>query len=191
MSIFEESISSLIISGKIGVIPTDTLYGVVAAALNKEAVTKLYKLKSREQKPGTVIAANIKQLVELGLKKRYLMAVEQYWPGAVSVVIPTHDLEYLHQGKFSLAVRVPDDKELTQLLLKTGPLLTSSANMPGKNPAKNIKEAKEIFKGSVDFYVDGGEMSGEPSTVIRVVDDTVEILRQGKVAINESGEVKK
>lgn len=112
-----------------GVIPTDTVYGVVARAADKVAVARLYELKRREHKPGTLIAASIDQLVELGVKRRYLQPVAQFWPGAVSVVIPCGpDLEYLHQGVQSLAMRIPDDEQLRSLLEKTGPLITSSAN---------------------------------------------------------------
>src|SRR3954466_5723351 len=112
--------------GAVGVIPTDTVYGVVARAADSAAVARLYDLKKRGAKPGTLVAANIKQLEELGLKHRYLKAVEQFWPGAVSVIIPAADpkLSYLHQGKMSLAVRLPDDQTLQILLEQTGPLLT-------------------------------------------------------------------
>lgn len=180
--------------GAVAVIPTDTVYGVVARAQDKEAVSRLYGLKSRENKPGTLIAASIDQLVELGLKRRYLTAVEQFWPGAVSVIIPCSDanLTYLHQGKMSLATRIPDDKKLHTLLAKTGPLVTSSANQPGEDPAENIEQAKKYFGNKVDYYQDGGELKNrEPSTVIRIIDDAIEIIRQGAVKIDESGRVVK
>src|SRR6266567_4280535 len=92
--------------GAVGVIPTDTVYGLVARAADQAAAARLYEIKKREAKPGTLMAANSGQLEELGLKHRYLKAVEQFWPGAVSVVIPVGDpaLKYLHQGKMSLAV---------------------------------------------------------------------------------------
>lgn len=181
-----------ITDGKVGILPTDTLYGLVAKANDEGVVRKLYSLKLRENKPGTLIAANIDQLVELGLKRRYLTVVEQYWPGAISVVIPTGPiLGYLHQGKYSLAVRIPDSKDLQGLLLKTGPLITSSANKPGEAPAKTLREAQECFGESVDFYVDGGEPNNEPSTIIRIVDDAVEVLREGAVKIDEeTGRIK-
>lgn len=174
--------------GAIGVIPTDTVYGVVARATDHEAVTRLYELKKRDSKPGTVIAADIGQLEELGLKHRYLKAVEQFWPGAVSVVIPASDpdLEYLHRGRMSLAVRVPAGKELQSLLKKTGPLLTSSANRSGEPPAATIAQARKYFDDKVDFYVDGGDLSGrQPSTVIRILDDAVEVLRPGAVKMGD------
>ncbi len=183
------SLGDLLIGvGEIAVIPTDTVYGVVARANDKEAVEKLYKLKSREHKPGTLVAANIDQLVELGIKRRYLTAVQQYWPGPVSVIIPCSDpnLAYLHQGKMSLAVRIPKDTDLIKTLLKNGPLISSSANEPGEEPAETIEQAKAYFGESVDHYIDGGNLAGrKPSTIIRIVDDAVEVLRQGAVKISE------
>lgn len=172
----------------VGIIATDTVYGIVARAGNKAAVARLYEIKKRDEKPGTLIAANIEQLENLGLKHRYLKAVEQYWPGAISVIIPSGDpnLAYLHRGKMSIAVRIPDDKNLSELLQKTGPLLTSSANNPGEPPAKTIQEAKDYFGNKPDFYDDGGDLSDrEPSTIIRIIDDAVEVIRQGAVKIDD------
>lgn len=183
-----EVISALLENGAVGVLPTDTVYGLVARASDPTAVKRLYDLKLREGKPGTIIAASVEQLEQLGLKRRYLKAVEQFWPGAVSVIIPCGpELQYLHEGKNSLAVRIPDDEKLRKLLSQTGPLLTSSANHPGKPTAMNVDEAKAYFDDRVDFYEDGGDLSGRaPSTVIRIVDDAIEIIRQGAVKIEEN-----
>jgi len=174
--------------GAVGVIPTDTVYGVVARAEDRQSVERLYELKKRASKPGTVIAANLGQLENLGLKHRYLKAVEQFWPGAVSVIIPSSDpgLRYLRQGAAGLAVRLTEDAKLQKLLQQTGPLLTSSANHPGELPAVNIYQAKNYFGDQVDFYEDGGDLSGrQPSTLIRVVDDAIEVLRPGAVKIKQ------
>lgn len=173
--------------GSVGVIPTDTVYGIVARAADQRAVERLYALKSRDHKPGTVVAANIDQLVELGIKRRYLTAVEQFWPGAVSVEIP-HHIDYLNQSTGRQAFRIPDDPELLRLLEKTGPLQTSSANQPGEKPADTVEEAKAYFGDTVDFYIDGGDRSGrQPSTLIRIIDDAIEVVRQGAVNIDENG----
>ena len=178
-------------AGGVGVMPTDTLYGLVAQAANQSATEALYKLKGRSNKPGTLIAASIDQLVQLGIKRRYLTAVEQFWPNSISVVIPTGSaLDYIHQGKQTLAVRIPGDTKIHDLLEQTGPLITSSANTPGAEPATTIDEAREYFGDTVDFYVDGGSKRGaEASTIIRIVDDAVEVLREGSVKINEAGRI--
>src|SRR5512146_277084 len=172
--------------GAIGVIPTDTVYGLVARAADQTAVNRLYKLKGRTAKPGTIIAADTHQLEKLGLKHRYLKAVEQFWPGAVSIVIACNNpvLAYLHLNKNSLAVRVPNDSKLLELLSQTGPLLTSSANPPGQNPAATADQARAYFGKKVDFYISGNNLSKhQPSTVIRIVDDAIDVLRPGAVKI--------
>jgi len=177
--------------GAVGVLPTDTVYGVVCAAGNEAAANRLYGLKSRERRPGTVIAANIEQLVELGIPARYLKPVAQYWPNPISIRVPSAkpEIYYLDYG-MNVAVRIPADKDLRDFLEQTGPLLTSSANLTGKPAANTVAEAKAYFDGEVDFYVDGGDLSSRaPSTVMRVVDDAVEVLRQGAVKINEKGEI--
>lgn len=191
-SISSSRIVELLHDSKIGILPTDTLYGLVAKASDQLAVKRLYELKNRDKKPGTVVAASVDQLVGLGIKHRYLKAVEQYWPGPISVVIPTgHDLNYLHQSVGGLAVRIPKDQTLLKLLQKTGPLLTSSANTPGDPPANTMAEAKGYFKDKVDFYADGGNLSSrQPSTVIRIVDDAIKVLRAGAVKIDENGRIK-
>lgn len=185
---FDTAKSQLQIPDSVGVIPTDTVYGLVAHASDKVAVKRLYDLKLREGKPGTIIAASVEQLVEIGLKARYLKAVAQFWPGAVSVIIPCGpELEYLHEGTNGLAVRIPADEDLRDFLKETGPLLTSSANHPGEPTASTVAEAKQYFTDKVDFYIDGGDLSDhKPSTIVRIVDDAIEVVRQGAVNITEN-----
>lgn len=186
-SLSDPAIVQLLRRGAIGVLPGDTVYGVMALAAQPEAAAKVYLVKQREQKPGTVIAANVEQLVELGLKRRYIVPVEQYWPGAVSVIIPCGpELAYLHQGKNGLAVRIPDDAVLLELLKQVGPLLTSSANLTGQPTAVTVGQAEEYFGSTVDFYVDGGDLSDRlPSTILRIVDDAVEVVRPGAVVVDQ------
>lgn len=190
-SLASDELIRLVQNGAVGVLPTDTLYGLVCAASNQEAVARLYELKSCDKKPGTLIAASIQQLVDLGIPRRYLTAVEHFWPNPISVVIPSlPQLAYLDLGKMSLAVRIPSEGSITTLLNKTGPLVTTSANTPGTHPAKDIVEAERYFGEKVDFYVDGGDLDQRiGSTIIRVVDDAVEVLRQGAVTVNEKGEI--
>lgn len=181
-----EIIRQLTTKDAVGVIPTDTVYGLVASAKSQKAVGRLYSLKGDNRNAGTIIAADIDQLVDLGLKKSYLKAVKSYWPGPISIVIPCDDkLSYLHRGTYGLAVRIPRDRKLTDMLKKTGPLVTTLAQSDDKPPATNIKTAKDYFNNNVDFYVDGGDLSHKlPSTIIKVIDDQVEVLRQGGETIS-------
>lgn len=191
MKLKNQELPNILNGGDVGILPTDTLYGLVCRAVDEAAVKRLYSLKNRENKPGTIIAANPEQLVDLGLPQDRVKAAAQYWPNPVSVIIPTEKLGYLHQGKSSLACRVvAGPQELIDLLKKVGPLLTSSANHPGEPPATTIGRAKNYFGDSVDFYVDGGDRSSaEPSTVLRIKDkddDTITIVRQGAYRLKKS-----
>lgn len=175
----------------VGVLPTDTVYGLVCSARSQKAVTRMYELKHREKKPGTIVAANIQQLVELGVKKRYLNGAQQFWPGPISIETPMEpELSYLHQGTYRMALRIPSDQKFVEILEKVGPLLTSSANQPGEPTSETIAQAVEYFGDTIDFYLDGGDLSGRPpSTIIRIVDDAIEVVRQGAVTIDETGRI--
>ncbi len=169
--------------GAVGILLTDTVYGLVANSRNPSAVRRLYALKNRERKPGTSIAANVEQLRELGLRSDMLDTVRHLWPGPVSVVIE-HDMDYVHQGLGDSPFRVVDQPELVTFLEKTGPLTTSSANAPGQPPAQNLAEAQAYFGDKVDFYVDGGDQPERPSsTIIKVTDEGILVIRQGAVRI--------
>jgi L-threonylcarbamoyladenylate synthase len=182
---FDEAIQ-ILWDGGVGVIPTDTVYGLATRADNPKGVARLYALKHRERKPGTTIAANVEQLISLGVEAKHLEQVKKWWPNPLSVVVPTgEDLFYLHQGLDSLPMRIPKDEGLRVVLQQTGALTTSSANQPGEPESKNIQEAWDYFGEGVDFYVDGGNLSGRaPSTIIRIsATGEIEVLRHGAVEI--------
>jgi L-threonylcarbamoyladenylate synthase len=188
VSSMEEAVAKLK-AGGVGVLPTDTVYGVVARAADSAAVRRLYGIKRREHKPGTVVAAGVAQLIELGVDETQLRQVAVWWPAPLSVVCAAGDaLDYLHQGVGSLAVRVPADEGLRRVLEQTGPLVTSSANQPGEPPAETVLAAWNYFGDAVDFYVDGGDLAGRPaSTLVRVANGRVEVLRQGAAAVPRLG----
>lgn len=181
---FTDELVQLLQKGGVGVLPTDTVYGLVTVASNPRAVERFYTLKKREQKPGTLIAASTQQLRELGVPKHEIDAVAKWWPNPLSAVLSVQGNEHLHQGVGTLAMRVVADPAVRALLEQTGPLITSSANQPGEPPATTIDEAIAYFGESVDFYVDGGEIKNVlPSTIIRPTQDGIDVLRQGSISV--------
>jgi len=168
--------------GAVGVLPTDTLYGVVASTAFPDAIERLYEVRHRSSLKGCITliadkdqAAN---LVEWSSFDRKLAS--KYWPGPVSIVLSVVEYApaYLHPVKRTLAFRVPDKEDLQTLLWHTGPLFAPSANPAGMKPAATVEEARAYFGDKVDFYVDAGDLSGnKPSTLIRQKDGGVEVLR--------------
>lgn len=179
---------ALIKSGGIGVLPTDTVYGLVACASDQHAIERLYSVKQRKSQPGTIIAASVNDLVDLGFSQSEIERIAQYWPASLSVVLDATNIpDYVKHIRTSLAVRIPDDKHLRQLLAITGPLMTTSANTPKAPTSRTIDEAVGYFGDEIDFYVDAGDLGERaPSTIIGLENDTVCVYREGAVTIDSS-----
>lgn len=156
--------------GGVAVIPTDTIYGVVARALDSQAVERVYTVRERNtKKPCIVLISNIEEVRTFGvvLTDTDITALSKYWPGANSIIFEgISDLyEYLHKGGGSLAFRVPDTELLRGVLELTGPLIAPSANTEGLPPATTAEEAKKYFGDAIDYYLDGGIITAEPSHI--------------------------
>ncbi len=184
-SITSPRLIKMLKAGAIGVIPTDTVYGLVAKASKRDAVQRMYKVKERPSQPGTTIGASIGQFKELGFPYQPLAAANHYWPASLSVIIDASDVpNYLKTDRSSLPLRIPDSAELLTLLTLTGPLMTTSANHPGAPTATNIKQAMAYFGDSVDFYVNSGDLGVRPPSTIIGFD------KKGKIIVHRDGAVK-
>jgi len=170
-------------NGGVGVLPTDTIYGILGSALKKETVERIYRIRKRaRRKPFIILISEISELkkFEIELKPFQKKIAKKFWPGPYSLILDckSKKFSHLHRGKKSLAFRIPKPKWLRELLRKTGPLVAPSCNLARKAPAKTIKEAKKYFDKKVDFYFDGGELSKKPSTLIDIREKKVKILRR-------------
>lgn len=176
---------SILKNGGVGVLPTDTLYGVVASALIKNAVARLYLLRRKtSSKPFIVLIADTAMLRRFGVQLEELeqQFLKKVWPGPVSVIltVPSNRFAYLHKGKKTLAFRIPAQSGFRAFLKKTGPLLAPSANPEGLPPATTIRDAKAYFGDKVDFYVASKQrLSGLPSTLVSLKGGSVRVLRKG------------
>ncbi len=174
--------------GGVGVIPTDTVYGMVGSALSVQAVNKISQIKNRTNGKGfIVLISSVDDLKIFGVETNETARIfmKKFWPGKVSIefisLLPKFD--YLKKVGQTIAFRLPDKTDLLESLKQTGPLVAPSANTEGEPPAKNIAEAQKYFGNKVDFYEDGGTLDSAPSTLVKIVGDKVEVLRQGAVEI--------
>lgn len=185
-----KTLAAVLNDGGIAVIPTDTLYGIVARALDKKAVGRLYSLRRETpKKPFIILLASLKETAAFGIRpnaaqKRFLKTV---WPGKVSVIFQckAKRFSYLHLGTKSLAFRVPKPNNLREFLKKTGPLAAPSANPEGEKPAETIAEAKKYFGDKAEVYLSARRrVRSKPSTVVSLLGPTPKMLRQGSVKIS-------
>jgi L-threonylcarbamoyladenylate synthase len=214
---FTPRVASLLQNDGVGVIPTDTIYGIVGSALSKKAVARIYRLRKRNlKKPMIVLIGSMIDLKQFGIfmssprrrgsrgnkknldsrfhlrmklrtdtvrgndKKDYV-SLANVWPGKISVLLPCASAKssYLHRGTKHIAFRMPKSLALRALLKKTGPLVAPSANIEGVVPAKTAKEAFSYFGKNVDFYVDGGRLVSKPSTLVKIENGKIVVIRKG------------
>lgn len=184
----DQQIINLLKNGKIGVIPTDTIYGIVGSALNEETVDRIYRLRKRSSdKPMIILISSLDDLkkFDIILTDKQKEFLQKNWPNPLSVILPLagEKFKYLHRGTNSLAFRMPKNNKLAEVIKKVGPLVVPSANFEGEKPSETIEEAKKYF-GQKIFYVDGGKIKSQPSTLIKLKNNgSYIILRQGSFNI--------
>lgn len=173
-----------LLDGKVGVIPTDTVYGIVGLALNPQAVEEIYELRKRNKdKPMIILISDFKDLDKFEVK--IPQQVRKLWPGPISIILPcpSEKFAYLHRGKKTLAFRMPKESWLLDLLKETGPLVAPSANIEGQLVSETIKDAKKYFGNQVTFYIDKGKIQAKPSTLIEITNGNIKVLRQGSFEV--------
>lgn len=182
-----EDICAAIKTGQAIVFPTDTVYGIGADPASSLAVNRVLAAKGRgRQMPPPVLLANPQQaeLVATQISSAARALMEDFWPGALTLILRTGDLVKYDLGDLpdTIAVRIPNHPAALQILEKTGPLAVTSANLTGAEPAENCRQAIDYFGEKVAVYVDGGATAGViPSTIVSCVAET-KILRQGVIS---------
>jgi len=161
--------------GKVLVFPTDTIYGLLADATNKKAVSRLLKIKKRAKaKPIPIFVKNLKMAKKLAvINKRQEEFLKEVWPGKVTAVLKRKDglPKILFGKKKTIGLRIPDYKLIKELFKKINhPLAETSANISGKPTPKKIREIIKQFKNKreqPDLIINAGDSkTTKPSTVI-------------------------
>jgi L-threonylcarbamoyladenylate synthase len=168
-------------------IPTDTVYGLAADPLSREAVALLFALKRRLAiKAIPILAASIEQAERVGvLTGPARQAAERHWPGALTLVVrrvPGLPDWVGNSSRDSVGIRVPDHPAALALLAEADPLAVTSANRSGAAAAADDVGARAIFAGGVAAYLPGAGAGDAPSTVVDFTGRAPRLLRAGPVA---------
>lgn len=155
-------------------LPTDTVYGYICDAENKNAVAKIFEMKKRdEKKPLGVFVKDLPQFYDLvdggkeGLREEVIDVIEKNWPGALTVICKKNPgvLEGFNEGLTTIGVRIPKDETVLSILERYGkPLAQTSANISGEKD-------EPVMRG------------GMASTIIDVTSGKIKVVREGSVKI--------
>jgi tRNA threonylcarbamoyl adenosine modification protein (Sua5/YciO/YrdC/YwlC family) len=178
----EESIrqaAKVLIAGGLVIIPTETVYGIAANALNKKALERLYKIKNRpKHKPFTILIAQEHKVQELAVEvpvAAYKL-MHKFWPGPLTILLKAKD-----QGKIGL--RMPDNLIALAMITESAvPLACPSANISDQPAPVNFEQAIKDLDGLVDLAIDAGSAKlGWESTVVDLSVEPAQITRSGAI----------
>jgi L-threonylcarbamoyladenylate synthase len=184
-----------VLRSELVVLPTDTVYGIGADAFSAVGVQALLAAKGRDRTMPVPVLVGSQHMVDAlvdQLPDAGKALTEAFWPGALTLVVrhTTHLAWDLGDTLGTVAVRMPDSEIALELISRTGPLATSSANRSGHPPATTMLDARLQLGASVAVYLDGGP-SGEalPSSIVDVTGEHPRVLRAGAIDMEKLREI--
>jgi len=180
--------------GKAVAYPTDTCYGLAVDAGNVMAIKKLYQIKGRDfNKPVHVVLPSLAYAKRIACWNNAAgRLAKKFWPGALTIVLPVEarrgvPLHRLTSNTGSLGLRIPKNKIAQDLAKNLGrPITATSANVSGQADCYSADEIIGQFrkqKYKPDIIINAGKLpKRKPSTLVRIFDDVVKILRQGPIS---------
>ena len=181
-----------IANGGVVAIPTDTVYGVAASLAHLDAIERIYTIKARPaNQPLPVLVSSVGALdhVISAVSPRVLMLLNEFWPGPLTVVMPSDrnlPAAVLGPGG-TVGVRIPNHPLAIEVINKAGGIVAcTSANRSAGAPALTAGEVEATIGSELDLILDGGiAPGGRASTVVSIRGETLAILREGPVEESE------
>ena len=183
--------TKLLRKGDVVALPTETVYGLAADALNADAVAKIFEAKERPRfDPLIVHLPNrgwLEKIVDLSRQDRQLISnlAERFWPGPFTIVLPRREIvpEIVTAGLDTVAVRISAHPVLAEIIRDFGgPLAAPSANRFGRVSPTSAQHVFDELEGRIRLIVDAGPARhGIESTIAAVRDGKIEILRRGPI----------
>lgn len=185
-----QELGKAVISGKNIIFPTETVYGIGANAFDEEACKRIFEVKGRPSKKPLIVLIHSVEILEaitchIGEIETKLM--ETFWPGPLTIVLPKKKgcriSDIVTAGKDEVSVRMTSSEIGKMLMQESGvPIVAPSANISGNPTGTKMQNIINELGDKVDYMIEAGDITNEmPSTLVKVKNGTIYILRQGKV----------
>ncbi len=164
--------------------PTDTTYGIGCDIFNRRGIKTIYQIKQRDaRKPFSFICADLSDAANYAHVSNFAFKImKRHLPGPYTFVLEATRIvpDSLTTRQKTVGIRIPDDEIAMAIVRELGhPLVTTSANLTGESPLHDPAAIEEAMGRMLDMVIDGGIRFGDPSTVISLINDRVEVLREG------------
>lgn len=186
-----KKVAEILRDGGLVIYPTDTVYGLGCSLFNKRGIEKINEIKrrSKKQKPLSFICADLKDISRYAQVTDFAYKImRRYLPGPYTFILQASRLvpKIILPKRQTTGIRIPDNRICMAMIEELGePVISTSVKTDDDQYLNDPEEIEKLFKHSVDVVINGGILTPEPSTVISLIDDTVEVLRAGKGDVSE------
>lgn len=184
--------SECIKNGKLVIFPTETVYGIGADGLNEEAVKNIFVAKGRASDNPLILHVSSLEMID---RIAYIDSIlekkliEVFFPGPLTIILKKKNIvpDVVSGGLDTVGVRMPENRIAHDLIeLSNTPIAAPSANISGRPSGTDINDIYDELKDRVDYIINGGITNiGLESTVIRVINNEIHILRPGKITYDD------
>ena len=173
-------------AGRAVILPTETVYGIFAKALNQEAVDYIYELKRRPREKALNLNVADEEDIRIYSKNQpsYLTKlIESFLPGALTIILQANEKvpDWIHSGMSTVGFRMPAHPKTLELIRKYGPLVGPSANLSGHASGTKYEAIVKEFDQLIPGFEDDAFLTGQDSTILDISGFKARILRQGSI----------
>ena len=182
MDLFEKELEA----GRAVILPTETVYGIFAKALDQEAVDYIYELKRRPREKALNLNVADEEDVRIYSKNQpsYLTKlIDSFLPGPLTIILQANEKvpEWIHSGMSTVGFRMPVHPKTLELIRKYGPLVGPSANLSGHASGTKYEAIVKEFDQVIPGFEDDAFLTGQDSTILDISGSKARILRQGSI----------
>lgn len=183
-----DKICEVLENGGLVISPTDTVYGIMGDALNEEVIKKVYAAKKRPfSKPLILLMDSYEMIRQYTSQINELedKIIKNFFPGLVTIILKKNEnvSKLITCGGDYVGIRIPNNKDLLAIIKKLGrPVISTSANISDEDVITSVAEIDDHLLKYMSYIVDGGVIKAESSTIIKVENNEIKILRAGKMA---------
>jgi tRNA threonylcarbamoyl adenosine modification protein (Sua5/YciO/YrdC/YwlC family) len=164
--------------------PTDTIYGFGCDMYNKKAIQRIYQIKKRDlKKPFSFICSDLKNISEYAqVTNQAYKIMKRYLPGPYTFILLGTKLvpKIMLTKRKTVGIRVPNNNISLALVKGLGnPIISTSVGLSGGEVLSDPSFIEENFGSQIELTIDGGILANQPSTIVSLIDDEVEVVRQG------------